>query len=619
MIASRNRNTALLMSLAVGAGLVGAVDPAPAQVVIGNWEELVTPPPPDPDPLPPDFHRPIGSSGTEGWVDWQNRGIYSSATFGATNGTKSLRMLTADDGGSRWMQGLTLPVHVAGHVGAFLASGQFAIDVSWRESEWVGGEWSQVENLYVNSPSTGFVGRGRATDDTHNDPPWNGSWDVTNFDDNTRTLTWDMQDLIDGDAANGEISTVPAPDGGGWLELILASNYDDAFNPATAAFYFDNARLLPRVTNSEWKGGAPDPDNNAGNGNAATNLWYASQNWISGVPGFADSTALFGTNGGVLVDPQTVNANALVTLGGMTFDNAAGYTIGGTGSIALDVSASQSSISVNAGNHAVNLPLTLADNTSVTVTPPGSVLTLVGPVTGPNRSLTKAGAGRLDVGRFNVASLAVDAGTVRTLAGSGTSRVQELTIAGGSSPTAQLDITDNALVVDYTGATPFETIRAQVVSGYAGGSWNGNGIVSSSANGSTHGVGYAESSDIFTSFPATFAGESVDDTAVLLRFARYGDANIDGTVNLQDFNRLASNFGTASGADWSQGDFNYDGVVNLQDFNRLAANFGRSAGPDGVVDPDDWAALAAVVPEPGAAGSIIFVTVAALARRRRRS
>jgi hypothetical protein len=50
--------------------------------------------------------------------------------------------------------------------------------------------------------------------------------------------------------------------------------------------------------------------------------------------------------------------------------------------------------------------------------------------------------------------------------------------------------------------------------------------------------------------------------------------NLDGRVNLADFNRLASNFGQAN-RDWCHGDFNYDGAANLADFNALAGNFGR--------------------------------------------
>ena len=58
------------------------------------------------------------------------------------------------------------------------------------------------------------------------------------------------------------------------------------------------------------------------------------------------------------------------------------------------------------------------------------------------------------------------------------SNVQALTLAGGVTPTTTLDITNNGLVVDYAtaGAEPFNTIRAQILSGRAGGTWTGAGI-----------------------------------------------------------------------------------------------------------------------------------------------
>jgi hypothetical protein len=102
----------------------------------------------------------------------------------------------------------------------------------------------------------------------------------------------------------------------------------------------------------------------------------------------------------------------------------------------------------------------------------------------------------------------------------------------------------------------------------------------------------------------------VDDTTVIVATVRTGDANLDGQVNLPDFNRLASNFGGVSGRVWSQGDFNYDGMTNLADFNLLAGNFGLSASADGPM-PQDWAALAAAVPEPAAL--LLFSGVPALA------
>jgi hypothetical protein len=65
-----------------------------------------------------------------------------------------------------------------------------------------------------------------------------------------------------------------------------------------------------------------------------------------------------------------------------------------------------------------------------------------------------------------------------------------------------------------------------------------------------------------------------------------GDANNNGSVNIQDFNILASNFGQ-TGRNFTQGDFNYDGTVNIQDFNILAGRFGQSVAPAASVgDPN---------------------------------
>ena len=166
--------------------------------------------------------------------------------------------------------------------------------------------------------------------------------------------------------------------------------------------------------------------------------------------------------------------------------------------------------------------------------------------------------------------------------GTGISRVRlagpqtlgALTIGAGGA----LDVNGHALVIDYTGDTPLASIQALLRSGYANGSWTGDGINDSLAGANTLGVGFAEATDVFTTFPATFVGQPVDDTAVVIRHTRYGDADLDGSVNLNDFNRLAASFGSTA-ARWSQGDFNYDARVNLDDFNRLAGNFGATLTP----------------------------------------
>ena len=53
---------------------------------------------------------------------------------------------------------------------------------------------------------------------------------------------------------------------------------------------------------------------------------------------------------------------------------------------------------------------------------------------------------------------------------------------------------------------------------------------------------------------------------------RFGDADLTGTVNLNDFNRLAANFGTTGTGLWSQGDFNYDGVISGDDYSAIDFN-----------------------------------------------
>ncbi len=132
-------------------------------------------------------------------------------------------------------------------------------------------------------------------------------------------------------------------------------------------------------------------------------------------------------------------------------------------------------------------------------------------------------------------------------------------------------------VLDYTGAanSPFAQVKADVISGYASGAWNGPGVNSTAAAlAQGTGVGYAEASDVLSGAGGLFSGVSVDGTSVLIRHTLRGDSNLDGAVSLPDFTRLAAGFGF-SGI-WSTGDYNYDGNVTLTDFTDLAVNFGQS-------------------------------------------
>ncbi len=168
----------------------------------------------------------------------------------------------------------------------------------------------------------------------------------------------------------------------------------------------------------------------------------------------------------------------------------------------------------------------------------------------------------------------------------------DLFIVNISDPASTFDLTNNNLVLDYSGASPIATLRNQLKFGYHNGAWNGPGVISSTAATSPGmALGYAEASTLYSAFPATFSGQSVDNTSLLVRYTHFGDANLDGVVNALDFNALASNFGQTPGSDvWTQGDFNYDGIVNTLDFTALAANFNQG--------PASSPALGSIVPEP---------------------
>src|SRR5205823_5589370 len=61
-------------------------------------------------------------------------------------------------------------------------------------------------------------------------------------------------------------------------------------------------------------------------------------------------------------------------------------------------------------------------------------------------------------------------------------------------------------------------------------------------------------------------------------FVLAADANRDRTVNILDFNILATNYNQTPRT-FSQGDFNYDSTVNVLDFNILASRYGTNLPP----------------------------------------
>jgi subtilisin-like proprotein convertase family protein len=66
--------------------------------------------------------------------------------------------------------------------------------------------------------------------------------------------------------------------------------------------------------------------------------------------------------------------------------------------------------------------------------------------------------------------------------------------------------------------------------------------------------------------------------------SNYGDANLDGNVNIDDFSILLSHWGSNT-AGWAQGDFGGNGVVGIDDFSILLQYWGWSSASAQVSNP----------------------------------
>src|SRR5207248_10647730 len=148
---------------------------------------------------------------------------------------------------------------------------------------------------------------------------------------------------------------------------------------------------------------------------------------------------------------------------------------------------------------------------------------------------------------------------------------------------------------------------------YNGGTWNGNGIVTSMSS--------AISPNVLTQLVAvsaldagyaggTFGGLSVASGDALVMYTWGGDANLDGTLNGDDYFQIDSHFnqdGIVFG--YYNGDFNYDGAINGDDYFIIDSNWntGSTATPF-----PTGAGVPGVLPVPDPGGAALPRTAAPL-------
>ncbi|CAN5640658.1 hypothetical protein BH09PLA1_BH09PLA1_09890 [soil metagenome] len=125
------------------------------------------------------------------------------------------------------------------------------------------------------------------------------------------------------------------------------------------------------------------------------------------------------------------------------------------------------------------------------------------------------------------------------------------------------------------------TIRNQIIAGRNGGAWNGssaNGAINSSlAAGAnpTDAIGYGLGSQIAPTSIGPFAISPAD---TLIRYTYYGDADLNGVVNFDDYSRIDNGF-LNNRTGWVNGDFDYNNVINFDDYALIDLAFNTQGAP----------------------------------------
>jgi hypothetical protein len=270
---------------------------------------------------------------------------------------------------------------------------------------------------------------------------------------------------------------------------------------------------------------------------------------------------------GVQYVSGTINTISSVTVLSGPLSSVGAGVLNKTGVAQLNINGAQS--------HAAGAQLNILGGTVVMNTDAGGG--------GQNLIINHSGTSLSMSVSQRVAQLNINAGATATLAGAGGDnvlRTNVLSIAGGAAPTATLNLTDENMIIDYAGASPLTTIRAQLASGRNGGAWNGLGLRSSTAAAAVPkntALGYAEASSLLGAAGGMFFGQSVDGTSLLVKYTYYGDTDLNGVVDFDDYSRTDNGFNTA-GNTWFRGDFDYNAIVDFDDYSLIDMAFNTQSG-----------------------------------------
>ncbi|MBC8109055.1 MAG: PEP-CTERM sorting domain-containing protein [Anaerolineae bacterium] len=159
---------------------------------------------------------------------------------------------------------------------------------------------------------------------------------------------------------------------------------------------------------------------------------------------------------------------------------------------------------------------------------------------------------------------------------SGAPTNKKLLEAGALSLTGSgvLDLNDNDALLH---STSLVSVQNAIRTARNGGAWNLPGITSTAAKNSlpkNKGLGAITGAEFHTAqgAGATFNSRAVANSDVLIKFTFYGDTDLNGIVDFDDYSRTDNGFNnTRTG--WFNGDFDYNGVIDFDDYSLIDQAF----------------------------------------------
>ena len=336
-------------------------------------------------------------------------------------------------------------------------------------------------------------------------------------------------------------------------------------------------------------------------------------------------------NGALTVDASNGNP---IPAGGISYDGGPGTdtlsVIGTAGADAVTVNGTQvrlgGSTITYANTEAIRLTLGAGADVVTQAAQPAAVLTWTDPTAADALAVTAGtftfpapavGTGLTPI-LLNALTVGAGAKLVLGTAAARTDRTVLVlstgpTIAGATGAwTGTIDVGGNDLLVKGGNLTTLTNQLRSGTNAAGGGYWNGPGIDSATAAADTTYVtalGSRQNDGSVT----TFDGQPTAAGDVLIKYTEYGDANLDGVVDVADYTRLDAGFiagGKLTG--WFNGDFNYDGAVDGSDYTLTDNAFNMQAKPAVAATVMPVAVVA--MPAPAAVARPALVAVAAAAQ-----